>query len=368
MKRNNRIDIIKAIGILLMVLGHARFPFSHFIYLFHMPIFFIAAGYCYNNKYSTNGATLLELLKKRLLSLWLPYVLYNLGFLVLHNFFVQINIMTNSSAYLDSMGVYNLSGGYAQFYNLKDGIIAAFKILLFSAPEPMAGAAWFLRVLLVITFLYTLTEYLIDKFFPQRRNLLQFLLAVIAIGISFGISFTGFAYMNIPTMFSGYMLFYIGILLRKYNFEKHITASTKILAGAGCASFVLLIILNSYGSVNIDLNQYTNPLFLLCASLAGWVLVWSVATIIDRFRWSRIFFCYLGQNTIPVLLLHFLCFKIITYLEVKAFDLEDYMLAAFPVLIHDGFWWVLYGIAGVGIPLLLTWAWQKYFRSHYAKK
>lgn len=40
-KRDTNIDIIKGIGITLMVLGHSQFPLTHFIYLFHMPIFLL---------------------------------------------------------------------------------------------------------------------------------------------------------------------------------------------------------------------------------------------------------------------------------------------------------------------------------------
>ncbi len=46
-KRNNAIDIAKGFGIILMVIGHAEMPsiLTRSIYLFHMPLFFIAAGY-----------------------------------------------------------------------------------------------------------------------------------------------------------------------------------------------------------------------------------------------------------------------------------------------------------------------------------
>ncbi len=46
-KRNNAIDIAKGFGIILMVIGHAEMPgiLNRSIYLFHMPLFFIAAGY-----------------------------------------------------------------------------------------------------------------------------------------------------------------------------------------------------------------------------------------------------------------------------------------------------------------------------------
>lgn len=35
-----------------MVLRHARAPYSDFVLLFHMAVFFIASGFLYNEKYS----------------------------------------------------------------------------------------------------------------------------------------------------------------------------------------------------------------------------------------------------------------------------------------------------------------------------
>ena len=48
--RNNVISICKGIAIILMVLGHTEGPgfLMHIVYLFHMPIFFITAGYTTN--------------------------------------------------------------------------------------------------------------------------------------------------------------------------------------------------------------------------------------------------------------------------------------------------------------------------------
>ncbi len=48
--RNTKIDVIKGMAIILVVLGHCGFPATNFIYLFHMAVFFIASGYCWNEK------------------------------------------------------------------------------------------------------------------------------------------------------------------------------------------------------------------------------------------------------------------------------------------------------------------------------
>ena len=40
-QRDPVLDSMRGIGIVLMVLGHAGFPGSSFIYLFHMALFFM---------------------------------------------------------------------------------------------------------------------------------------------------------------------------------------------------------------------------------------------------------------------------------------------------------------------------------------
>ena len=47
--RNTDIDIIKGTSIILMVWGHASGSFKHWIYLFHMAVFFIASGLLWDN-------------------------------------------------------------------------------------------------------------------------------------------------------------------------------------------------------------------------------------------------------------------------------------------------------------------------------
>lgn len=53
-ERDTAIDITKAIGILLVIIGHCApipyIPYRHFIYTFHMPLFFIISGYFFRRK------------------------------------------------------------------------------------------------------------------------------------------------------------------------------------------------------------------------------------------------------------------------------------------------------------------------------
>lgn len=70
-KRDCRLDIMKGIGILLVVFAHV-FHKSGIIYQFHMPLFFILSGAAMT--YSKSGFSL----KKKAKSLLVPYIVFSL--------------------------------------------------------------------------------------------------------------------------------------------------------------------------------------------------------------------------------------------------------------------------------------------------
>ena len=71
---DSKIDIVKAIGIILMVFYHAGAPGKNFVYLFHMDLFFISSGYCYRHDSEKKPW---EYVKREILTLYVPFVVYN---------------------------------------------------------------------------------------------------------------------------------------------------------------------------------------------------------------------------------------------------------------------------------------------------
>lgn len=79
--RLDYIDIAKGIGISLVVLGHTTITISggigkfvhDFLYLFHMPLFFLISGYLYNHK---REQTLWSYSKRKLYSLAIPFLFF----------------------------------------------------------------------------------------------------------------------------------------------------------------------------------------------------------------------------------------------------------------------------------------------------
>lgn len=81
-ERDNTVDILKGIAILLVVIGHFSpvQQVENFIYSFHMPLFFFLSGitfwYSFGKKINKENIKQLlpKMLAKRVCSLCLPYV------------------------------------------------------------------------------------------------------------------------------------------------------------------------------------------------------------------------------------------------------------------------------------------------------
>ena len=122
---------------------------------------------------------------------------------------------------------------------------------------------------------------------------------------------------------------------------------------------VVLLVLGQFGSVGLAGNSYPGPLYLLAASLAGWMLVYEGAHLLARVPAVSGAFSALGRATMPIVILHFLAFKPVTWLGLLATGGESYLLAAFPIYFTSGAWWVAYTAAGLALPLLAYAVWVR---------
>lgn len=103
-QRDSSIDFLKGIAIVLMVLGHAVTNWAEgkwilsFIGLFHMPVFFMAAGYVFNAEKVVDLEGLKSQIWKRCKRLWFVYFLSVSVAVLLTNAFIACNIYTDNPA------------------------------------------------------------------------------------------------------------------------------------------------------------------------------------------------------------------------------------------------------------------------------
>ena len=329
-KRNVEVDIVKGLAIILMVLGHAETPVHNFIYLFHMAVFFMSAGYFYKDAASENIQSVVEYTIKKLKGLWLPYALWTAIFSLLRNFFINIHVYTNNPQVLETVD--SKFAFVTEYWTWKDILINIIKGCILPGNVQMGGALWFLATLLQISVLYCIVDFVLKRFLDKKHILLaQFVVAVVFLGIGYFFHVKGVYLFGIESCFSCYILFYIGLLLNRYSEKVYPEVLWKRITVL-VLSFVVLCVLNHFGSVGLSGNNYNDPLFLIIASLAGWYMLYEMASLLKSSAVVSKWMAYIGKNTLPIVVLHFLAFKLVSLIGVWINGDELYQISAFPVL------------------------------------
>lgn len=99
---------MKGILIILVVLGHIHTPFTAWIYQFHIPVFFMISGFCWKTKHANSMESMKQYVIGKLKRLYVPFVILNVSFILLNNFFLHIGFITNDNTFLDLTSSYFL--------------------------------------------------------------------------------------------------------------------------------------------------------------------------------------------------------------------------------------------------------------------
>lgn len=325
-----------------MVWGHCGAPFHRFIYLFHMAIFFMASGFCSWNQRVNSGKHLVAGIKKKILRLYIPFVLFNISLVFFNNILVNNHIINSS------------------FLNVSETIKELIKVFLFFQHSDLAGATWFIRILFFVSVVYALICYFSGK--SKRigqiiQGLLLFTCVVFAQYFSDN-RFPDIFYYFVP-FFAAFIAFYLGLLeriiIQKIQHQINMRLSFVIVIG----SFAGLCLLYSVSEKEIEVasGQINNVLFYSIAALLGWNMLYFFSVIIHKLKIHSIL-VFLGQHTMSIVLFHFLAFKIISYLYLIIKNQSLIGLSVHPV-IKDGWLWVPYLICGITIPILLSFIWTR---------
>lgn len=355
--RNISIDIVKGLGIFLMVAGHCRASCKNFIYLFHMAIFFIASGYCYKTENSDNFSTLCRFIKRKVMTLWFPYALWTAIYSCLHNFFIRINIYTDNPLLLEYV-----SGAYidtTEYWTAADVFKNIAKSFLMHGRTQLGGAFWFMIALMELSIAYCIIDFGIKNILKKNDTFkIQMGISILFLFMGYGCYIYGYSLAGIDKVLSYYILFHGGYTLKRYDIscrERVMNKHIFILI----SSFTVLFVCNQLGSIALNQNRYENPLFFLIVSFAGWQFLIEIAYFIKKIKvFEKCMIC-IGQNTLAVVILHFLCFKIVSYVGVLLKDQPLCLVAAFPILYDEGCWWIAYLGVGLIVPVLLSLAYKK---------
>lgn len=337
--RNEIIDILRGFAICLIVLGHTQFVGTSYIYLFHVSVFIIASGMFFRITKVQTFKDLLIYIKRKILSLYVPYVIVNLLFMLLNNVLIKTNVY---------------SFEIHQYYGIMDFAKNGIKILCFRGVTELAGATWFLHLIFILTVSYASISFILLKIFNTKINIIKIAQGIISlILLMIGFILTKVPYKEFLSIYiismNCYWLLYVGELFN--DIQKHLQ-KTKLKLLIVLGSILALFLLNQVGIIEISKNMYTSPLFFIVCSIIGWVLLYYISIIFSRFTNIMKPIKYLGENSLQILLFHFVGFKvvnIIIYLFVSH-DLKH--LSSFPTAM-GGAYCLLYFIFGIVVSLMI---------------
>ncbi len=348
MQRDASISIAKAVAIVLMVIGHTEYPglLTSCLYTFHMPLFFITAGYFFGRSTASRPW---EFCARRFRGLYLPMVKWSLMWLLLHNVMHHLGILNEAFG--------NWEGGVTHPYTLNDAVRRT--VMIFTSmsgyDEFLAGAFWFFRGLLVASILFLVLFRLTDSASGGQRPQWQ-IAALISLG---AVAFTaahiyfGFKLTTIPAGgwrdVWGLFFFGIGVIYRRWE---PLVANRWPVALA-CLLLICFAGTQHWSGMN-NIGRYRDLWSLPLTGAAGFIMVHYASKVIARREsWLKRLLVYVGDNTLYILVFHLAAFKAVSVLKIAYYGLDWRQIGCHTV-IHDhqdDLFWILYSLAGVILPL-----------------
>lgn len=262
-KRDIIIDVAKGVGISLVVLGHLPTSYGGVIYTFHMAFFFMLSGWCFKEKHLNAKR---QFVKKRILSLMLPWFLCKLP-----------------------------------FWSIKHLEMCP-RLIKLSVDYHWLGTMWFLPALFCSEIIMLVVLLLLRRCrWPEYLSVI-FILALTYIVSFFSLTVGAYFY---------YALFYaIGYMLKVLS--KGVVKPLPIkLWSIGLLGFCYLVIifLKTFLPETISLCDRATYLLYLITSLSGSFLTIQCCTWISKHtKTLKTIFVLIGQNTMSIVLFQWFSF------------------------------------------------------------
>jgi len=331
MNRNTTVDIAKSIGIILVVMGHANFAPASPGRFFHMPLFFFLTGYL--SSFNQNWKVFL---KKKITSLYIPFLICELVFITLHNVFYSVGILDNQYTSVD-------------FFN------SILHVFLFDSTELMLAPLWFMTALFFVDILsYGFC------FIRKKWNISQILLLGITFLLMlFGVLSTRFQIISMPWSSNFKESINVTLVALFFCYLGHVVKGRGQIQFSSlwfmiCGVLYLYVAkLVFHLSVDMRTNTYSHIVLWLIACVFG---IYSVMFVSHQLsKWPKLsqFFAYIGRNSLIILFLHIIAFKLVGLVQVYFFNYPIASLAGWNNVDSTGLWSIIYVLIGVALPLAL---------------
>ena len=359
--RTPSFTILKAIAIILVVIAHSAAPayLSNFAYMVGVPAFFVLSGYFFKLDNLDNTS---DFVIRRTKTLYLPFIKWGVFFLILHNLFFEVGLLSESYG--------NAQGGVTHPYNWTQAAQHLWSMVFnMSGYDPfMAGAFWFFRALflanIAFIFLFKATRQL-GKFKTSTLQVVSVIVLAFLLALwqaSMGLHITGVAQGGYRELM-GIVLLGIGFLLRRADETPDSSIWHNPIIMLAASSVVLMILTFVYPiSMAAKPGSVLSVPILTVAGTAAFIWLRGLSEFIlqlpDKYtQWLQ----FTGENSLYIFVFHLLAFKVASMIKVVVYQLDWAMVGGHPVVQHelgDGFW-LLYIFVGVVLPILPVWIWKK---------
>lgn len=337
MERDESIDLLKGIGILSVVVGHALntdvFPSPKcdtiriFVYVYHLPIFFFCSGFLFKEQRSFMQMT------KSLTKKYNKFI-YACCFSLL---LIPVWIFMET---LETM-------------QIREIVQRILRIFLFRPSGIFVSAMWFIPFLCISQFLYY-TILLFIKAMSAR------LIIITLLGVT-GIVLTQKGYLhyyNINIALTMLPILFLGTLAREYKLIRFI--ERKMISFILCMLTGLSIfILNNLTGDEIDLSKgqlYGGTAFypiviiglIFCIALSQIVKLVSIRAMKVAYKWLGI----MGKESLYIMAYHFIVFKFIDGVAYKIFAWGDVVNSRLWPIAHQNIR-LIYIFCGITFPILI---------------
>lgn len=270
------IDFIKGVGIFLVLVGHVSTNtyINSFIYMFHMPLFFIVSGYLSNiNKK--------EYIKNKFIKLIIPYFIFAIVTYI-YWFLIERHLRKQNIDILFPLKNIFLMKATADGY--------VFNIAL-----------WFLPCLFSVEMIF----FCMNKMFKKFSTIIMM---CISLAFSFfGIYKKSFINLNVRWLFAidsaiMVMFFYcFGYLLKRYNILNKIRLSRISKVVIVVFGIIILIILSIFSNNGINvMNLYIrNYVIFIISPIVSFAIIYLLSLLLNESS-----FIMLGRHTLFIMCTH----------------------------------------------------------------
>lgn len=347
--RINWIDISKAIAIIMVVIFHALpdCKFKFFLGTIQLPIFAFLSGIVFNFKYTNSFNNLRDYIVKKIKRIYIPFILYNLIFLIFHNWFYKINFIS----YVNNSSIYDISDFFKQLI----------LILSMGAGEALTGVLWYLIPLFECTIIFCIITYLARRISNKEKlcNIIGFIIVFICMMFLSNLDLPRNLNVAMRMMF----FYAVGFYMKEY---KLLISNPKIIPSIilDCLLFFIVVLCLRWSNTWLS----TNLLITNIAAFSGIFAVSNISMLINIYgnKYLNKILVYIGKNSMTILALHMLAFCFVKTIYVKSYDLPLELIGT-KAVIADFNWVIIYVIGGVTIPLIIKYTLKKLF-SFFIKK